>query len=178
MFDFRNLKDMSRAELIEEIKDLQSMLLESNEKIDKLITQSKEYDSFFGYSNNMSFEDKLNHTKSCEEEIKLVEESLDEDIKHNYIKENEIGDRMVDIALEMNQIHFDCAELFHPIKDNISEEEYKLYKKHKRNFYAMISCFYDIKKNNKEEVFDILLRAIRMQKRVYSLDNELKNLSN
>ena len=115
--------------------------------------------------------------KYPQKNIKNTEESMDENsVKREYLEETEIGDRMVDIALEMNQLHFDCAEVFHPIKEGLSEDEYEVYKKHKRNFYAMVSYFYNIKRDNKNEIFHILLKAVKMQSEIYSLDEELKGL--
>jgi hypothetical protein len=111
--------------------------------------------------------------------------------------EVEAEERMVEIALEMNELHFECSEIFHIIKKGLgaplSEKDYQEYKKHKRNFYSIITFFYDNFKSqynepidstdddeeggNKLIVFDVLIKALKMQKRIYKLDEELKGLS-
>ena len=173
----KELKDKSNDELILDIKNLQAQLLTQTEKTNLLQLQNDEYDKLMGYKQGMSYEDKVKHNEDCENDIKNTEDSMDENsVKREYLEETEIGDRMVDIALEMNQLHFDCAEVFHPIKEGLSETEYEVYKKHKRNFYAMVSYFYNIKRDNKNEVFHILLKAVKMQSEIYALDEELKGL--
>jgi hypothetical protein len=173
----KELKNKTIDELILDIKNLEAQLLTQTEKADALQVQNNEYDKLMGYKPGMTFEEKLQYNTDCENDFKSIEDSLEENsMKREYIEENEIGDRMVDIALEINQLHFDCAELFHSIKEGLTESEYEGYKKHKRNFYALISYFYNIKKENKNEVFDILFKAIRMQKQIYILDEELKGL--
>ena len=173
----KELKDKTNDELILEVKNLQAQLLTQTEKSTLLQLQNDEYDKLMGYSQEMTYEDKLKHNQNSENELKNTEDSMDENsVKREYLEETEIGDRMVDIALEMNQLHFDCAEVFHPIKQNLNEKEYETYKKHKRNFYAMVSYFYKVKREDKDDVFDILIKAIKMQKDIYSLDEELKRL--
>ncbi len=174
----KELKTMNVDELILEIKNLEAKLLTQTEKVDVLQIQNNEYDKLMGYKQGMTYEEKMQYNTDCENEIRSVEDSLEENsIKREYMEENEIGDRMVDIALEINQLHFDCAELFHSIKEELNETEYESYKKHKRNFYSMLSYFYNVKKDNKIEIFDIFIKAIKMQRNIYSLDEELKNLS-
>ena len=173
----KELKDKSTEELILDIKNLQAQLLTQTERSDALQLQNEEYDKLMGYKQGMTYDDKVKHNQDSENNLKDAEDSLDENsIKREYLEETEIGDRMVDIALEMNQLHFDCGEVFHPIKEGLSEHEYEVYKKHKRNFYAMISFFYNVKREDRHEVFDILNKAINMQRDIYTLDEELKEL--
>ncbi len=173
----KELKEKSNEELILDIKILQAQLLTQTEKTNLLQLQNDEYDKLMGYKQGMSYEDKVKHNENSEADLKNAEDSMDENsVKREYLEETEIGDRMVDIALEMNQLHFDCAEVFHPIKEGLTDHEYEVYKKHKRNFYGMVSYFYNIKKENKNEVFDILIKAVKMQSEIYSLDEELKEL--
>jgi hypothetical protein len=177
MFDTRNLREMSRQQLIDEIKDLEGRLLIATEKIELLNLQHRQYDSLMGYHNDMTYEERFKHNLDSERDIKDVEDSLEENsIKREYLEETEVGDRMVDIALEINQLQFDCAETFHPLKEGLKEdsEEYKQYKRHKNNFYAFISYFYE---NGKKSVFDVLSLATRLQKKIYTLDEEMKELS-
>ena len=119
-------------------------------------------------------------------------------VKREQLAEIENEERMVDIALEMNELHFECSELFKIIKKglggHLSEEEYIDYKKHKRNFYSIITHFHsnfsntdtlisDISEDEVEEdvnklvVFDVLIKVLKTQKRIYKLDEELKGLS-
>jgi len=173
----KELKDKSNDELILDIKNLQAQLLTQTEKTSLLQLQNDEYDKLMGYTQGMSYEDKVKHNQESENDLKNAEDSMDENsVKREYLEETEIGDRMVDIALEMNQLHFDCAEVFHPIKEGLTDHEYEVYKKHKRNFYGMVSYFYNIKREDKNEVFDILLKAVKMQRDIYTLDEELKGL--
>ena len=177
MFDTRNLKDMSRQQLIEEIKDLEGRLLTATERNELLILQNNQYDSLMGYREGMTYEEKLKHNMDSEKELRDVEDSLEENsMTREYLEETEIGDRMVDVALEINQLQFDCSEVFHPLKEGLKEdsEEYRQYKRHKNNFYAFISYFYE---HGKKEVFDLLLNATRLQKKIYTLDEEMKELS-
>lgn len=173
----KELKDKTVDELVQEVKNLQAELLTQTEKSTLLQLQNEEYDKLMGYKQGMTYHEKVKHNIDSEIQLKNAEESMDENsVKREYLEETEIGDRMVDIALEMNQLHFDCAESFHPIKEGLTEQEYETYKKHKRNFYAMISYFYNVKKGDKDEVFDILIKAVKMQSEIYSLDEELKGL--
>ena len=173
----KELKDKTNEELILEVKNLQEQLLTQTEKTTLLQLQNDEYDKLMGYKQEMTYADKLKHNETSENELKQAEDSMDENsVKREYLEETEIGDRMVDIALQMNQLHFDCAEVFHPIKRGLSEIEYETYKKHKRNFYGMVSYFYNVKREDKNEVFDILINAIKMQREIYSLDEELRGL--
>jgi len=173
----KELKDKSNDELILDIKNLQAQLLTQTEKTSLLQLQIDEYDKLMGYKQGMTYDDKVKHNQDSENNLKDAEDSLDENsIKREYLEETEIGDRMVDIALEMNQLHFDCAEVFHPIKEGLTDHEYEVYKKHKRNFYGMVSYFYNIKIEDRSEVFDILNKAVNIQRDIYTLDEELKEL--
>jgi len=173
----KELKDKTNDELILEVKNLQAQLLTQTEKTTLLQLQNDEYDKLMGYKQEMTYHEKVKHNIESEIQLKNAEDSLDENsVKREYLEETEIGDRMVDIALEMNQLHFDCAEVFHPIKRGLTDTEYETYKKHKRNFYGLISYFYNVKREDKHEVFDILLKAVKMQSEIYSLDEELKGL--
>ena len=149
----------------------------------------------------MTYEEKLKHNQDKEREQKEIENALEENsVKREYLAEIENEERMVDIALEMNELHFECSELFKIIKKglggHLSEEEYIDYKKHKRNFYSIITHFHsnfiskpadtlisDISEDEVEEevnklvVFDVLIKVLKTQKRIYKLDEELKGLS-
>jgi hypothetical protein len=74
------------------------------------------------------------------------------------------------------------------------ENDYIEYKKHKRSFYSIITHFYsnfkgevntlsDLSEEETEEdlnkliVFDVLIKLLKTQKRIYKLDEELKGLS-
>ena len=194
-----NYKIKSKEELIERIKDLETQLLIETEKSSYLKAENEGYNRLMGYKNDMTYEEKLKHNQDKEREQKEIENALEENsVKREYLAEIENEERMVDIALEMNELHFECSELFKIIKmglgGHLSEEEYIDYKKHKRNFYSIITHFHsnftntdtllsDISEDEVEEdvnklvVFDVLIKVLKTQKRIYKLDEELKGLS-
>lgn len=193
-----NYKDQTKEELIERIKDLETQLLIETEKTSYLKAENEGYNRLMGYTDNMSYEEKLKYNKDREKEEEDLANSLEENsLKREYLAEVEAEERMVDIALEMNELHFECSEIFHIIKKGLgaplSEKDYQEYKKHKRNFYSIITFFYENFKTqhnepidsadddddccNKSIVFDVLIKALKMQKRIYKLDEELKGLS-
>jgi hypothetical protein len=193
-----NYKDQTKEELIERIKDLETQLLIETEKVSYLKAENEGYDRLMGYTSEMSYEEKLKYNKDMEKEEENLINSLEENsLKREYMAEVEAEERMVEIALEMNELHFECSEIFHIIKKGLgaplSEKDYQEYKKHKRNFYSIITFFYDNFKSqynepidstdddeeggNKLIVFDVLIKALKMQKRIYKLDEELKGLS-
>lgn len=194
-----NYKNQSKEELIERIKDLETLLLIETEKSSYLKAENEGYNRLMGYKNDMTYEEKLKHNQEKEREQKEIENSLEENsVKREYLAEIENEERMVDIALEMNELHFECSELFKVIKKglggHLSENEYIEYKKHKRNFYSLITHFYsnftntnslisDISEDEVEEdlnkmiIFDVLIKLLKRQKRIYKLDEELKGLS-
>jgi len=192
-------KTQSKEELIERIKDLETQLLIETEKSSYLKAENEGYNRLMGYKNDMTYEEKLKHNQEKEREQKDLENSLEENsVKREYLAEVENEERMVDIALEMNELHFECSELFKIIKRGLgaplSENEYIEYKKHKRNFYSIITHFYsnfkgeenvlsDLSEEESDEVsnklivFDVLIKVLKSQKRIYKLDEELKGLS-
>ena len=196
-----NYKIKSKEELIERIKDLETQLLIETEKSSYLKAENEGYNRLMGYKNDMTYEEKLKHNQDKEREQKEIENALEENsVKREYLAEIENEERMVDIALEMNELHFECSELFKIIKKglggHLSEEEYIDYKKHKRNFYSIITHFHsnftrkpadtlisDISEDEVEEdlnklvVFDVLIKVLKTQNRIYKLDEELKGLS-
>lgn len=195
-----NYKETSKEELIERIKDLETQLLIETEKSSYLKAENEGYNRLMGYRNDMTYEEKLKHNQEKEREQRDIENSLEENsVKREYLAEIENEERMVDIALEMNELHFESSELFKVIKKglggHLSEEEYIEYKKHKRNFYSLITYFQsnftkvndplisDISEDEVEEdinkliVFDVLMKVLKTQKRIYKLDEELKGLS-
>jgi hypothetical protein len=194
-----NYKEQSKEELIERIKDLETQLLIETEKSSYLKAENEGYNRLMGYKNDMTYEEKIKHNQEKEKEQRDLENALEENsVKREYLAEIENEERMVDIALEMNELHFECSELFKIIKKglggHLSEEEYIDYKKHKRNFYSIITHFHsnfsntdtlisDISEDEVEEdinklvVFDVLIKVLKTQKRIYKLDEELKGLS-
>ncbi len=194
-----NYKNQTKEELIERIKDLETQLLIETEKSSYLKAENEGYNRLMGYTDNMTYEEKLKYNKDKEKDQEDLKNSLEENsLKREYLAEVEAEERMVDIALEMNELHFECSEIFHIIKKGLgaplSEKEYQEYKKHKRNFYSIITFFYENFKNThtpeevestdddantsgKMTVFDVLIKVLKMQKRIYKLDEELKDLS-
>lgn len=185
------------SKLLNQIKDLEVELLTQRERADKLQIQNDEYDKLMGYKNNMTYEDKLKHNEDSEQTFKDMVDAMEENsIKRQFMEDTEQEEKMIDLALEVNQLQFECSELFHTFKECISNDDtYNEYKKHKRNFYSMIRFFYELyipKEEDcsdttdvddthhnvtKDKVFLILISALRKQRRIYKLDEELKGLS-
>ena len=87
-------------------------------------------------------------------------------------------DRLVECALMINQLQFEVSELFLTIKNNLPEDKIEEYKKQKRNLYKMIDVFYNnFKGEDKFEVFDIITEIVEKERKVYELDEEIKNIN-
>jgi len=166
------IKTLEQASVI---KDMEIFSL--NERVSSLVAENKGYDTLFGFTEDMSMEDKIKYNEECEKEIEEAEASLDEDAKKEYYSELEKEDLLVKYALQINELQYETSELFLELKKGVGEKNYAEYKKHKRNFYAMIEIFYKIyEEEDKLYIFDILIEALRKQRRVYKLDDCLKNI--
>jgi len=183
------------------IHDRNIELLNLKEQLDYLVEENASSDKLMGYSPNMSFQDKLKLNEESEKELERAKNCLSESVLRDYETEMEKEDRLIDCALEQNKLQFEIAELFKSIKSQINDENIEEYKKYKRNFYTIIDGFCKIistgtpiatgvpsqgrvlgassARNSpatKLDMFDTLIEILEKQKKVYELDDEIKNL--
>ncbi len=177
-------RDTNPDILIRKIDELENLLfqkdveiLERDEEISCLKCEIKAFDNLMGYDPNMSYDDKVKYNEECEKELENAETNLDLSTKRTYQSDMEKEDRMIDCALEINELQFEVSELFKSLKINIDETIHEEYKKHKRAFYRLIDFFYNnYKGEEKVEIFDILIDMLDKEKKVYELDEEIKNI--
>jgi hypothetical protein len=152
-------------------------ILEKDEHIANLENEINSFNELMGYSPDMTHDEKLKYNEDCEKELEEAELSLDESTKRAYENDMEREDRMIECALEINELQFEVAEIFKTIKTNIDESKYEEYKKYKRSFYAMLDFFYhSYNGEEKTDVFDLISDMVDKEKRVYELDEEIKNI--
>jgi hypothetical protein len=160
------------------IKEKDIEIFELNEKIDTLKNEQNIYDKLIGFDSSMSSQDKINSTKESQ---KLLEEALthlDEDQLKEYQSDIEKEDRLVECALMINQLQFEVSELFLNIKKNLPEDKIDEYKKQKRNLYKMLDIFYNnFQGEDKFEIFDTIIEIVEKERKVYELDEEIKNIN-
>lgn len=154
-------------------------ILELQEKASLLKLENDSYNIFSAYPSGLSDDEKKEYDEQCQRQKEEVENSLDDEEKKEYDNDMELEDILINNALILSQLQYETSELFHELKGgNLSEDKYKEYKKHKRNFYAAIDSFYRIYDGgDKLYIFDILVQILRKQRRVYKLDEEIKELS-
>lgn len=172
----RDLKNLVKTlEQSNVMKDME--LFSLREQMNTIVAENKSYDTLFGFTEDMTFEEKVKYNDDCEKEIEEAEASLDEETKKEYYSELEKEDLLVEYALQINQLQYETAELFSEIKRCVPDGSYNEYKKQKRAFYAMIELFYKIYEgDDKLYIFDVLIEALRKQRRVYKLDDLIKNI--
>ena len=160
------------------IKEKDVELFTMREQLDFVLQENASYDKLMGYSPNMTYQDKLRLNEESEKELERAKNCLDSDSLKEYETAVEKEDRLIDCALEQNQLQFEIAELFKQIKEFAGDESYEEYKKYKRNFYTIVDGLYKIieEPSSKIEMFDVLNEIIEKHKKVYELDEEIKNL--
>jgi hypothetical protein len=173
-------------------------ILEKDELISNLENEISSINELMGYSPDMTYEEKIKFHEECEKDLEEAELSLDESTKRAYENDMEREDRMIECALEINELQFEVSEIFKTLKSCINKNKHEDYKKYKRNFYAMLDFFYhnyrphgsnsdegrdpskgDLGSCNEEEkidVFDLISEIVDKEKRVYELDEEIKNI--
>lgn len=160
------------------IKEKDIEIFELNEKIDTMKFEQTNYDKLIGFDSSMSCQDKINSSKESEKRVEEALTRLDEEQLKEYQSDIEKEDRLVECALMINQLQFEVAELFQTIKKNLSEDKIEEYKKQKRNLYKMIDMFYNnFKGEDKFEIFDIIVEIVEKERKVYELDEEIKNIN-
>ncbi len=177
MNKFEEIYDLIKK-IENENNEKEGKLIDLKEENDFLKLQIKSSNEVLGYKSDMSDDEKNKYDDECEEEAKHAENTLTEEMKKEYDEECDIEDKMINNALIISQLQYETSELFHELKEEIDEEKYNDYKKQKRNFYAMIDTFYNLYQGDKLYIFDILISILRKQRRVYKLDQEIKDLNN
>ena len=160
------------------IKEKDVELFTMREQLEFVLQENASYDMLMGYSPNMTYSEKLKLNEDSERELERAKNCLDSATLKEYESAIEKEDRLIDCALEQNQLQFEISELFKNIKRSVREESYEDYKKYKRSFYTLIDGMYKIVEEpiEKIDMFDILIDVIEKQKKVYQIDEEIKNL--
>ena len=172
-----NYKDKIKN-LEKSIKEKDIEIFELNEKIDNLKNEQTNYDKLIGFDSSMTSQEKINSSKESQKRLEEALTHLDEDQLKEYQSDMEKEDRLVECALMINQLQFEVSELFLTIKNNLPEDKIEEYKKQKRNLYKMIDVFYNnFKGEDKFEVFDIITEIVEKERKVYELDEEIKNIN-
>ena len=116
------------------------------------------------------------------EESDTDHENLDDfpsDIRKEIESDLEKEDQIVNLGVKISRLQYEISEYFHMIRQDIptDKNDYERYKVEKRNFYKMIEVFYDIYKGeNKLDIFELLIKILRKQKKVYECDQEMNLL--
>ena len=116
----------------------------------------------------------INHEESDTEPESF--ESFPSDIRHEIQEDLEKEEMIVNLGVKISRLQYEISEYFHMIRQMIVAEDndYERYKIEKRNFYKMMEVFYTIYKGeNKLDVFELLIKIIRKQKKVYECDQKI-----
>lgn len=150
------------------IEKLNKIIKDHEDKIEELESEKEAYNFF--YNRDELDECPVTSADSCTYE---VSSEVRKEIEDNIEKE----DRIINLGLEINRLQFEVSELFHVIKKDLNENEYERYKMEKRNFHKMVNVFYDIFKNeNKLEVFNILIKILKKQKKIFDYDCQIASI--
>ena len=118
----------------------------------------------------------LNHEDSeTDDDLNELSSEIRQEIESDLIKEEKI----TNLGVKISRLHYEISEYFHMIRQGITPEksDYERYKMEKRNLYKTIETFYTIYQGeNKLDVFDILIKILRKQKKVYQCDQEMTQL--
>jgi hypothetical protein len=158
------------------IEKLNKIIKDQEDKIEELESEKEAYQFFCREEES----DDIHGEPSDEQNIKLeniiaddASSEIRKDIEDNIEKE----DRIISLGLEISRLQFEVSELFHVIKRDLTENEYERYKMEKRSFHKMVNVFYDIfKHEDKLEVFNILIKILKKQKKIFDYDNQIANI--
>lgn len=154
------------------IEKLNKIIKDQEDKIDELEAEKEAYHFFCREEES----DDVPGEPSDEQNIHLENEVID-DASSEIRKDIEKEDRIINLGLEISRLQFEVSELFHVIKRDLTENEYERYKMEKRSFHKMVNVFYDIfKHENKLEVFNILIKILKKQKKIFDFDNQIANI--
>ena len=167
------------------VREKEMEIFNLKEQIDFVMQENASYDKLMGYSPHMTYQDKLKLNEDSERELERAKTCLDDESLKEYELAVEREDRLIDCALEQNQLQFEISEMFKQIKEYIGEEDYEEYKKYKRSYYTMIDGLYKMiasdtvleNHGQRMEMFDVLSDILEKHKKVYELDEEIKNLN-
>lgn len=154
------------------IEKLNKIIKDQEDKIDELEAEKEAYQFFCREEES----DDVPGEPSDEPNIHLENADID-DASSEIRKDIEKEDRIINLGLEISRLQFEVSELFHVIKRDLTENEYERYKMEKRSFHKMVNVFYDIfKHEDKLEVFNILIKILKKQKKIFDFDNQIANI--
>lgn len=169
---------MKLEEAYQEIKQLTDKCISYETKIKDLedkvedLESDKEYYKFL-YEESPTEEDTENTETDIETDVEYASSEIRKEVESDIEKE----DKLINLGLEINRLQFEISELFHLFKKDLTDVEYERYKTEKRNYHKIIEVLYSIYKGeNKLDIFDILVKILKKEKRVYECDTELENL--
>jgi hypothetical protein len=150
-----------------EVQNLRKQIRHLESKIDDLKIERMSY---------MELLD-LNHedSETDEDDLHELSSEIRQEIESDLIKEEKI----TNLGVKISRLHYEISEYFHMIRQGITSEksDYERYKMEKRNLHKTIETFYTIYQGeNKLDVFDILIKILRKQKKVYQCDQEMTQL--
>ena len=151
----------------------ETKIKELEDKIDEL-ESDKEYYTFLYEKEPEEIEEDTENTETdLETDIEYASSDIRKEVENDIEKE----DKLINLGLEISRLQFEISELFHLLKKDITDIEYERYKIEKRSYYKLIEVLHSIYKgSNKLDMFDILIKIIKKEKRVYECDSELANL--
>ena len=106
-------------------------ILEKDELISNLENEISSINELMGYSPDMTYDEKIKFHEECEKDLEEAELSLDESTKRAYENDMDREDRMIECALEINELQFEVSEIFKTLKSCLNENKYDDYKKYK-----------------------------------------------
>jgi hypothetical protein len=154
-------------ELEEKIKELEEINQKLENEIDILKIEKMSY---------MELLD-INHEESDTEQECL--DDFPSDIRREIEYDLEREDQIVELGVKISRLQYEMSEYFHMIRQTIPQNhnDYDRYKMEKRSFYKMIEVFYSIYNGeNKLDVFELLIKILRKQKKVYECDQKISLL--
>ena len=160
-------------ELTQKCNSYESKIKDLEEKIEEL-ESDKEYYTFLYEKEPEEIEE---DTENTETDLETDIEYASSDIRKEVENDIEREDKLINLGLEISRLQFEISELFHLLKKDLTDVEYERYKTEKRSYYKLIEVLHSIYKGpNKLDIFDILIKIIKKEKRVYECDSELANL--
>jgi len=162
---------MKINELTEQCNSHETKIKELEDKIEEL-ESDKEYYTFLYEKEPEEITEEDTET-DLETDIEYASSDIRKEVENDIEKE----DKLINLGLEISRLQFEISELFHLLKKDLTDVEYERYKAEKRAYYKIIEVLHSIYKGpNKLDIFDILIKIIKKEKRVYECDSELANL--
>lgn len=162
--------------MIQDIEDYKNKIQSLEYKIQEL--QQKNEEMMNERSNYLELLDTCETSDSDVDELNPINDlSIDVQLTNQEELRNE--DRIVYLGVKISRLQYEISECFHAIRDGIMQDqnEYERYKIEKRNFYKFVDTFYNIYRGeNKLDVFDILIKILKKEKKIYQCDSEIEKL--